>query len=241
MHPMRKPDEEHVRSGLPFCCAEVPVGHVPFSLISTQEIQKRVMERVLKRILDITIACIGLIVLSCLLPFIALYIFCEDGGSIFYHHQRIGFQGRPFRLYKLRSMKRDADVLLAQDAALLAAWQQQGKLRHDPRVTSIGRFLRRWSIDELPQMLNVLRGEMSVVGPRPLQQSELVAFGRLISIRQSVKPGLTGLWQINGRSETGYEQRCVLDCLYALEHSLWVDIHILHRTFPALLSGSGAY
>ena len=196
---------------------------------------------VAKRSLDIVGALIALGLFSLLFPVIALLILWEDRGPIFYKQERIGRHGRPFTIYKLRSMITDADVYLARHPELLQAWQQTGKLHADPRITRIGSFLRRSSIDELPQLFNVLRGEMSLVGPRAIQPSELAAFGELSELRQMVKPGLTGLWQVSGRSTTDYEQRCILDCTYVMECSLQMDIQILFRTLPVVFHRTGAY
>jgi lipopolysaccharide/colanic/teichoic acid biosynthesis glycosyltransferase len=138
-------------------------------------------------------------------------------------------------------MVADADDYLTQHPEVQSAWKQKGKLSQDPRITGIGRFLRCTSLDELPQLLNVLRGEMTLVGPRAIQTSEVAAFGELSQLRQQVKPGLTGLWQISGRSSTTYQQRCVLDCIYVMECSLWADLLILIKTIPAVLCARGAY
>jgi undecaprenyl-phosphate galactose phosphotransferase len=197
--------------------------------------------QITKRSLDICGAIIGITLFAFFLPIIALLILREDRGPIFYKQVRIGRHGRPFTIYKLRSMITNADAYLTQHPELLKTWQQNGKLHADPRITRIGRFLRRSSIDELPQLFNVLRGEMSLVGPRAIQSSELAAFGELSELRQMVKPGLTGLWQISGRSTTDYEQRCILDCTYVMECSLLMDIQILFRTLPVVLHHTGAY
>lgn len=194
-----------------------------------------------KRALDVVIALIGLLILIILLPIIALCVLCEDHGPIFYQQVRVGRFCQPFTVYKLRSMTIDADYYLEQHTHLLSEWRKAGKLLRDPRITRVGMLLRRTSLDELPQMLNVLRGEMSLVGPRPMQHTEMAVFGELVELRQSVKPGLTGLWQVCGRSIVGYEQRTLLDCAYVLHRSFWLDITILLRTFPVVLRGSGAY
>jgi exopolysaccharide production protein ExoY len=194
-----------------------------------------------KRSLDICGALIGLTVFSLLFPVIALLILWEDRGPIFYKQIRIGRYGRPFTMYKLRSMITNADAYLIQHPTLLKAWQLNGKLHADPRITRIGAFLRGSSIDELPQLFNVLRGEMSLVGPRAIQLSELAAFDELGELRQMVKPGLTGLWQVSGRSTTDYEQRCILDCTYVMECSFQMDIHILLKTLPVVFRHTGAY
>lgn len=194
-----------------------------------------------KRGVDICVALIGLIVLGLLLLIIAPLILLEDRGPLFYKQKRVGQHFQPFTLYKLRTMIVDADRHLARDPGLLEAWRKTGKLQHDPRVTRLGSFLRRTSIDELPQLFNVLRGDISLVGPRPIQFSEIPAFGELIKLRQTVKPGLTGLWQVSGRSNTDYEQRAILDCIYVLDCSFWIDLLIIINTPPVVLHGLGAY
>jgi len=195
----------------------------------------------IKRAIDICVSLFGLLVLAVLLPVIVLLIWLEDAGPIFYKQKRVGHRGQTFSLYKLRTMITDADTYLQRRPELLAAWRANGKLQHDPRITRLGRFLRKTSLDELPQLWNVLRGEMSLVGPRAIQFSEIEIFYELINIRQQVKPGLTGLWQVSGRSITSYEQRLILDCTYALQCSLSMDITILCKTLPTVISSVGAY
>ncbi|GAC1368391.1 MAG: hypothetical protein NVS2B12_15500 [Ktedonobacteraceae bacterium] len=195
----------------------------------------------IKRGMDIAGGLLGLMLLLFLLPWIALCITWEDRGPIFYRQERIGLYGRPFKVYKLRSMVINADAYLAQHPTLLQAWQCQGKLQDDPRVTRVGHFLRRTSLDELPQAINILRGEMSLVGPRAIQARELAIFGQLGELCQRVKPGLTGLWQVSGRSHTTYEQRLLLDCMYVFECSTAIDVQILIKTLPIVIHGEGAY
>ncbi len=197
--------------------------------------------RAAKRAIDICGAMVGLAVLGLLLPVIAFLVLREDRGPLFYKQVRVGKDCKPFTLYKIRTMVADADAYFARHPELHASWQQTGKLVHDPRITRIGAFLRRTSLDELPQMFNVLRGDISLVGPRPIQYSEIPIFGELIDFRQKVKPGLTGLWQISGRSTTDYEQRVILDCTYVVECTFWMDMMILLKTPAAVLHGYGAY
>ncbi len=194
-----------------------------------------------KRGLDICGAIVGLIILGLLLPIVILLILLEDRGPIFYKQVRVGKDFRPIPFYKLRTMIVDADGHLARHPELREAWCQTGKLQNDPRVTRIGSFLRRTSIDELPQMFNVLCGDISLVGPRPIQFSEIPVFGELINLRQAVKPGLTGLWQVSGRSNTDYAQRAILDCIYVMDCSFWIDILIIFNTLPVVLHGMGAF
>lgn len=199
------------------------------------------VSRMAKRGLDICGALVGLVLLALLLPVIASLIWWQDRGAIFYKQVRVGQHGQPFFMYKFRSMMMDADAYMARHPALLEAWSKSGKIKNDPRITRIGAFLRSTSLDELPQVLNILRGEMSLVGPRAIQFSEQAFFGELMELRQSVRPGLTGLWQISGRSITDYEQRCILDCIYVIEWSFWSDIDILCRTLPIVTHGIGAF
>lgn len=194
-----------------------------------------------KRALDICGASLGLLLLILLLPWIALCIQLEDRGPIFYKQVRIGKNGRPFSIIKLRTMVINADRYLALHPALQIAWLKQGKLRRDPRITRIGAFLRRTSLDELPQVLNILHGEMSLVGPRPVQFTELGAFGELGHLRLTVKPGLTGLWQVCGRSTSDYARRALLDSTYVLHCSFWTDLRILCKTVPVVIKGHGAF
>jgi lipopolysaccharide/colanic/teichoic acid biosynthesis glycosyltransferase len=197
--------------------------------------------RIAKHALDICGALVGMLLLALLLPIIALLIWWEDRGPILYKQVRVGQNSQPFVIYKFRSMIANADDYLARHPELLEAWSKDGKLKSDPRVTRIGAFLRSTSLDELPQVINILRGEMSLVGPRAIQFSEKALFGELIELRQSVHPGLTGLWQISGRSMTDYEQRCILDSIYVIDWSFWLDIEILLRTLPTVFHRVGAF
>jgi exopolysaccharide production protein ExoY len=194
-----------------------------------------------KRLLDICGAIVGLVLLALLLPIIAFFILLEDGGPIFYRHACVGQYAQSFMSYKLRSMIVGADDYLRTHPELLQVWQKNGKIEKDPRITRVGNILRSTSIDELPQMLNVLRGEMSLVGPRAIQFSEVSHFGELIELRQTVKPGVTGLWQVSGRSMTSYEQRCILDCIYVMNRSFWMDLRIILKTILVVTHGKGAY
>jgi exopolysaccharide production protein ExoY len=219
-----------------------PAPAIPYAfyeLLQPVPRHSRIYE-IAKRIIDICAAIFGLLLLAALLPVIALLIWLEDAGPVFYKQERIGHHGQLFSLYKLRTMITDADAYLEQHPELLAAWRANGKLQNDPRVTKLGRFLRRTSLDELPQLWNVLCGEMSLVGPRAIQFSEREIFGELIHVRQQVKPGLTGLWQVSGRSMTSYEQRLILDCTYVLQRSFRMDVTILCKTLPIVLSSAGA-
>jgi lipopolysaccharide/colanic/teichoic acid biosynthesis glycosyltransferase len=169
-----------------------------------------------------------------------------DGGPAFYAHERVGRGGRLFGCLKFRSMVVDSErrlaELLARDPAARAEWEATRKLKRDPRVTWVGRFLRASSLDELPQLINVLRGDMSLVGPRPVICAELAAhYGAAAQHYLSVRPGLTGPWQISGRSDTTYAQRVALDVGYATRADLWTDVKILLRTPAAVILRRGAY
>lgn len=198
-----------------------------------------------KRAMDVALACSMLLVLAPL--FLALLLLVRaDGGPGLFGHMRVGRGGRLFPCLKFRSMVVDSqarlEALLASDPAARAEWEETRKLRHDPRVTRVGEFLRKTSLDELPQLLNVLRGEMSLVGPRPVQQAELDRFyGAAAAHYISVNPGITGLWQVSGRSSTSYATRVALDVAYVTRPSLWQDLKILLRTPVAVLSRKGAH
>jgi lipopolysaccharide/colanic/teichoic acid biosynthesis glycosyltransferase len=198
----------------------------------------------LKRALDV-LAAGGLLLVLAPVMLLLAWLVRQDGGAAFYAHRRVGRGGHSFGCLKFRSMVGDSqarlDALLASDADARTEWAATHKLRHDPRVTRVGRFLRATSLDELPQLLNVLRGEMSLVGPRPVTQAELDQFyGAAAAHYISVRPGITGLWQVSGRSDTSYAQRVALDVAYVMTPSLWQDIRILLRTPIAVLSRRGA-
>jgi exopolysaccharide production protein ExoY len=197
-----------------------------------------------KRVLDATVALAALCLLLPLLLILALLIWVSDGQSPIFCHARLGRHGRPFGCLKFRSMVSNGDAVLAQHLAANAAarveWEATHKLTHDPRVTALGQVLRKTSLDELPQLWNVLRGEMSLVGPRPIVQAEVARYGAAFDTCFSVPPGLTGLWQVSGRSDTGYAERVALDCAYADRWTLTRDIGILLRTVPAVLSQRGS-
>ncbi|MDO9706821.1 sugar transferase [Paracraurococcus lichenis] len=199
----------------------------------------------LKRAMDILGAALLLLVTAPLFALLALLI-RADGGPVLYAHERVGRGGRRFGCLKFRSMVVDSQArlaaLLAADPEARAEWEATRKLKDDPRVTRIGRFLRATSLDELPQVLNVLRGEMSLVGPRPVVAAELEEhYGKAAEHYLSVRPGITGLWQISGRSDTTYATRVALDIDYASNPSLLADLRILLRTPLAVLSRRGAY
>jgi len=199
---------------------------------------------VIKRLFDVVGAVILALVFS---PLVVVIVFLmrRDGGSVIYSHQRVGRGGRSFCCLKFRTMVPDADRvlrrLLESSPDLQAEWLRDHKLRHDPRVTGIGRFLRRTSLDELPQLINVMRGEMSLVGPRPVVREELPRYGKDVGLYLGAKPGITGLWQVTGRNDTDYRRRVVLDTYYVRNQNLLLDLYILAKTTGVVLAGNGAY
>ena len=186
------------------------------------------------------------IIFLALSPLLALLtaVIRRDGGPAVYAHYRIGAGGQVFRCLKFRSMVSDADRvlrdLLERDELMRAEWARDQKLRNDPRVTRVGRFLRATSLDELPQLVNVMRGEMALVGPRPITLDELQRYGRTKWHYLAVLPGMTGLWQVSGRSMTTYEERVRLDQHYVSNRSIWLDLKILVRTVHVVMTKDGA-
>ena len=195
----------------------------------------------IKRVLDVVLSSIALLVLSPILAIAALLIRFNSEGPVFYFQERVGLNKRRFRICKFRTMVPNAEKMLAELEKLNEVSGPVFKIKDDPRITPIGRFLRRTSIDELPQLLNVLKGDMSLVGPRPLPVRDYEGFDEDWQRRRfSVRPGITCLWQVNGRSSIPFEQWMKLDLQYMDEWSLWLDIKILARTIPAVMRGSGA-
>jgi exopolysaccharide biosynthesis polyprenyl glycosylphosphotransferase len=215
------------------------LGYVPLISVRTARIQG--LDAVLKRLLDIAVALPGLIVLAPIFAVIAVAIKLDSRGPVFYRRRVLGSGGRAFDAYKLRTMVTDGEQLLDQDPGLRAQLAREGKLRNDPRVTRLGRAMRRFSVDELPQLVNVLRGQMSLVGPRMISPSEMAEYGKWGMNLVTVKPGLTGLWQVSGRAEVPYQERVRLDMHYIRNWSIWLDLQLLLRTIPAVLRGKGAY
>ncbi len=197
------------------------------------------------RLFDLVIAIVAIAFSSPLLLALAVLVRLSDGGPSLFGHRRIGRGGAAFRCLKFRSMTVDADrrlaAILEDDPLARAEWDRDHKLRVDPRVTAVGEFLRRSSLDELPQLFNVLRGEMSIVGPRPIEAAEIVRYGRRFSAYCSVKPGITGLWQVSGRNDVCYRRRVAMDALYAQKKSLALDLRIVVLTVPAILLARGSY
>ena len=197
---------------------------------------------VIKRVMDASGAALGLLLLAPLLLLVALLIRLDSPGPVLFSQTRVGEGGRTFRCWKLRSMYRDAE---ARKRELAAENEMQGgvlfKMKRDPRITRVGRFIRKASIDELPQLWNVLTGDMSLVGPRPAIPEEVAQYSAYERGRLAVKPGLTCLWQISGRSDLPFDRQVALDIAYARSRSIGQDLEILLRTLPAVLSARGAY
>ena len=205
----------------------------------------RPINRWLKAIFDFVVTLVGTVMISPILLFIALWIYKDSPGPVIFKHMRIGKNGKPFPCYKFRSMCVDAKIkleeLLETDPEAKAEWERDFKLRNDPRVTKSGAFLRKTSLDELPQIFNVLKGEMSLVGPRPIIHEELERYGEYVDDYLMVKPGITGMWQVSGRSDIDYEERVLLDSWYVRNWSVWTDIVMLFKTFKVVLLRKGAY
>ena len=229
-----------------YLMAQHPLGRFLLALhVDIQRMRARWMARsrsILKRSFDIALSALFLILFSPLFALIALLIWLEDGGSIFFAQTRVGQFGREFKMYKIRSMCRNAEARLKE--LLDQNRHKEGvtfKIKDDPRVTKVGRVLRRFSLDELPQLFNVIRGEMSLVGPRPLvlNEDEFVAsWGRR---RLSLRPGMTGVWQILGRTDIPFDEMVKLDYLYVTNWTLSGDLKILARTIPAIVRPQDAY
>lgn len=198
----------------------------------------------LKRLMDFSAALVMLLLLSPLFVFVAVAIALTSRGGPLYGHERIGLGGRRFRCWKFRTMCSDGDRVLREHLARNPAdrreWETQRKLKDDPRVTRLGRVLRQYSVDELPQLLNVLKGEMSLVGPRPVVDEELARYGNKAAHYLAARPGITGLWQVSGRSATSYDERVSLDVRYVATWNFAGDVLILLKTVPAVVGARGS-
>ncbi len=203
------------------------------------------LPRLAKRCLDLSIVALGLPMVTLIILIVGLLVRLESPGPVFFAHRRIGRDRATFNTWKIRTMHVNGVQLLqkamAENPDLRTEWSRDRKLRRDPRVTRMGRFLRKTSLDELPQFWNVLRGEMSLVGPRPIVEEEVAAYGANFSLYCRVTPGLTGLWQVSGRSDVSSGDRVRLDSYYVRNWSPWLDLHILARTARVVLTGQGAY
>ncbi|EHJ61755.1 sugar transferase [Novosphingobium pentaromativorans] len=197
------------------------------------------------RLFDIVVALALLVFVLPFLILLSMILLASDPGPLFYRHRRIGFRGSYFDCIKFRTMKVDGDAILSahlrRDPAARKEWDETRKLRHDPRVTRIGALVRKLSLDEFPQLINVLRGEMSLVGPRPIVEAEVERYGRHFEHYCLVRPGLTGLWQTSGRSDTSYQQRVSLDVAYVARKGLLLDTWLICKTVPTVVLARGSY
>jgi Undecaprenyl-phosphate galactose phosphotransferase WbaP len=214
-------------------------------MISVNRVRLTGFNVFLKGVMDYVGAILGLLLLSPIFAFIIFTMRRTDPGPIIYRRRVVGVGGKQFDAFKFRTMVVNGDEVLrehlANNPAARAEWDKYEKLKDDPRVTRIGNFLRKTSIDELPQLINVLRGEMSLVGPRMITIDEVARYGQWDMNIHTVKPGITGLWQISGRSEVTYAERVRLDMHYIRNYSIWLDLQILFWTVPTVVFRRGAY
>jgi exopolysaccharide production protein ExoY len=203
------------------------------------------VDSILKRSFDICFAFTFLVVAFPFLILLSIALQIDSPGRLFFVQERIGHRGNRFRCIKFRTMREDAEQileeLLASCPAARREWEQDHKLRNDPRVSGLGVLIRKLSLDELPQLFNILKGEMSVVGPRPIVSAEIPKYGRFFRDYCSVKPGLTGLWQVSGRNDVTYDERVAMDSDYARRASFMFDLQIVVKTLPAVIAARGAY
>jgi len=229
------------RSGL----TDVSYTAAESNIAGTSRVHQRPVGGGVKRTVDLAVALSAAILLLPLFVMIAVLIKLYDGGPVFYRHRRIGMNSKPFLCVKFRTMAVNGDDLLRKhlDASPTGAleWAQTRKLKVDPRITAVGAVLRRMSIDELPQVMNIVRGEMSVVGPRPIASDEVTMYGKDAEYYFRARPGLTGAWQVSGRNDVSYSQRVALDRDYVQNWNLWHDIMIIAKTVPAVVWAKGAY
>lgn len=202
--------------------------------------EKKVYE-FFKRIMDLVGSILGLVVLSPIFLVLAIIVKIDSPGPVFFAHKRLGHNGKLMKIYKFRTMVINAEELLNNlSPEQKEEFARNFKLENDPRITKVGNFLRKSSLDELPQLLNILKGELSIVGPRPIVEKEIKNYGIYSEKLLTVKPGLTGNWQANGRSDTTYEERVEMDMQYIDNRSIWLDIKIIFKTFSAVIKKQGA-
>ena len=199
------------------------------------------MYRLIKRIFDFILSLIGIAIMSPLFLIISIMIKFDTKGPVFFKQRRIGLNGKPLYIYKFRTMVTNAEDLIASfTPEQKKEWEESYKLKDDPRITRVGKILRKTSLDELPQLINIIKGEMSIIGPRPVVEEELSWYGNDVDLVLSVKPGLTGWWAVNGRSEVPYPKRCDLELYYVKNASLALDVRILLGTLKVVFSQRGA-
>jgi len=230
-----------------------PMSSVELSLLFSEKILmlnlrnnlSRPYNRIIKRIFDLVCTIFGGLLISPILLGIALAVAIDNRGRVIFAHRRVGRAGKKFPCYKFQTMQPWTDEqfkkFLADNPDAKREWDESFKLTNDPRVTKLGNFLRRTSLDELPQLWNVIRGEMSLVGPRPIVQAEVVRYGKNIREYYMVLPGITGMWQVSGRSDTTYPERVAMDTWYVRNWSVWIDLMYLFKTVKAVLQSRGAY
>jgi lipopolysaccharide/colanic/teichoic acid biosynthesis glycosyltransferase len=223
-------------AGSPQCVTDIEDPKEALRIVGVRRFQ-----RLFKRALDFVGSGVLIVVLSPLFAVIAVLVRVLDGSPVIHRRRVVGVVGASFDAYKFRTMCREAEAILAADAKLREAYTQHFKLRSDPRVTALGAWLRRYSLDELPQLFNVLKGEMSLVGPRMITAPELEKYGNFRALLLTVRPGLTGYWQVQGRQEISYAERVRMDVYYITHWSLVLDIWILFKTPSRVILGEGAY
>lgn len=214
-------------------------GTVP--LVTINKVRMTGFGWILKQMMDYAIAILAVIFLLPVMGLIALAIKLDSPGPIIYRRRVMGVNGKQFDAFKFRTMVVNSDAVLEANPELMAEYQENYKLKNDPRITRVGQFIRKVSLDELPQLFNVLRNEMSIVGPRMICPDELSKYEQWDINLMTVKPGITGMWQVSGRSDVGYEERVRLDMFYIRNWTAWLDIQLLFQTIPAVLSRKGAY
>lgn len=216
----------------------------PFQVETATKAKEASAPAVLSRALDVFIALVALLFFLPVFLVVAIAIRCADPGPVFFRHRRIGLGGQTFGCWKFRTMVIDAEArlekILQNDPEAAREWAEHQKLTHDPRVTALGNFLRRSSLDELPQLFNVLMGQMSIVGPRPIVEAEAARYGQHFALYCLVRPGITGLWQISGRSDVRYFERVLLDVRYVSSRSMMRDLKIIVLTVPSVLAARGS-
>jgi exopolysaccharide biosynthesis polyprenyl glycosylphosphotransferase len=208
---------------------------------TTKENRHHVFNDCIKRSCDVILSSVSIFVAAPLMLIVALLIKMTSPGPAFFKQKRLGQAGREFWCYKFRSMVVDAEVQLQRHSDFRKQFEENYKIKHDPRVTRFGALLRKTSLDELPQLFNILRGDLSLVGPRPIVPSERAKYGEYAEKLLSIKPGLSGLWQVYGRSDTTYDQRIQMDMTYIANQSLWLDLKLMALTVYVVIKGRGAY
>ncbi len=213
--------------------------------IDLNEVKARQLSIFAKRAFDFSASSIAILLLMPMFLLLALILAMTQGRPIFIRHKRIGQSGQSFDCLKFRTMVKNADLVLKehleQNPQSRDEWKATRKLKQDPRITPVGKILRQSSVDELPQLINIIRGEMSIVGPRPIVREEIAYYGESFSRYTKVRPGLTGLWQVSGRNDVSYQTRVQMDVRYVEQFTLYSDMVIIMKTIPAVLRSSGCY